>query len=453
MRTMRMMTWAVAVTVGLMGVAMAGAQDDLAMGEAIELPHAGVTISLPEALVRQANLSPYQLVGGTMTDADGELLANVSLLAYPTHPDATAEEVGDNVIAQLSQDLAFRNVEELGTEPVTMAGLEGQSQLVTYTHRGRERLAVNVCAVRYYEPANINLCYVLKIEAPAGEAQQIADVAKPVLASMTLDAITPTVAMPVGELGSAVTMDEWGYAVSPPLTWCVSTDVDSGSIYMGLMDHTLGGEIMPAVLVVAAEIDAEATAETCVADFIEWAQTNADTTGTEVEVLCQTESMLDQVAGQQVVLLQRVPLTEVAPDESADATDAPADTAEPDVAPDDAAEPEVAPEADGEPCETPTDEAGVELDPEIVEEHLDNDLLVVYRVICVPAQGHAPARSYSLTLICDLEDGEAASAFLDDVAEGFSLIAEPTEGSVEDTCHCTEACCQNHVHPADEPAE
>jgi hypothetical protein len=452
MRTMRIMTWVAGMMACCMGLAEAGAQD-LAMGDAIELPHAGVTIALPEGIERRVNFSPYQLVGGTLTDADGELVANVSLLAYPTHAEATAEEVGDNICAQLSQNLAFRDVEKLGVEPVTFAGLEGQSQLVTYTHRGQGRMAVNICAIRYYEPADINLCYVLKVEAPAGEAQQIADVAKPVLQSIVLTPIISTATMPVGDLGADVAMEEWGYEVTPPELWCVSTDTDSGSIYMGLMDHTLGGEIMPAVLIVASDVDEADTAAACVEDFIAWAQANAEATGTEVTVVSQADVVMAGVTGRQAVLLQSVPLTEVVPAED----DASADAAPAEEAAQTPSEGDVATEEGTD--DDASEEAGPELDPAVIEEHMDNDLLVVYRVICVPARGETPARSYAMTLICDLDDAEAASTFLDGVAAGFSLTWSPEaetgslEAEVEEVCTCTRECCKDHAQPAEDAAE
>jgi hypothetical protein len=432
MRDIQRTTWVAGFLVWCLILAPASGQEVTA-GEVIDLPNAGVNAALPAEATRHINTSPYQLLGGTLMDDEGNLLVSVALLAYPTHPNATAEEVADNIVAQMNQDLAFRQIEEDSREMITMGGLEAEQRVISYTYRGEAGLSSNTCALRHYAPAGIDLCYVLKVDAPAENAEWIAPVVQAVLGSITFDAITPAACLPVGQLGEVVSLDEWGYTVSPPEAWCVSTDIDSGSIYMGMMDHTLGGEIMPAVLVVAADIDAETTAESCVESFLTWAQDNAEITGTEVDILVQGPACLAGQAGQQVVLLQRVPLVEV--DEPAEETPAAQDAAPADADSD---------SQEGE--EASVDEAAMELDPVIVEEHLDNDLLVVYRVICVPARGEMPARSYSMTLICDLEDTCQASAFLDEVARGVSLL-EADDHLPADTCFCDQPCCEDHEHP------
>ena len=360
-----------------------------ALGEPMELSRGGLTLSVPARCDVRRKIGEDELLHVTEEDTVDGCTLSVALKAYAAAPETTAAAFNDEMVAFLDESLAFRNVEDAGRTEVEVAGLAGQTCSMTYTYRGQAVAAQATSFVRTVEDKDLTLCYLLMVEVPADQADQLDSLTESILATVALTDLSSTEAMTIESLGEPIEVHELGYAIAPPEAWFAR--LGGSGVEMGMMDYTQGVQVLPFAQALMADVDEGASAGEYQAIFLAGAISVAMQTGMKAEVLSVDDAMLGGHAGRQFVLRQTArPL----PPEDAAESDAIFENAEAEIE-----------TSDADPLDR------------------DDSTITIHRSIVVSATDDDDMdQCYSLVLICDGDDVEHGMAMMDELAKGFELI-------------------------------
>ena len=362
--------------------------DDADETRAVARPHAGITLTVPDGFESLPLIEMYQLVRAARIE-DDRIDEAVALVAIPMAADATAEQFAADMLADMQQQLAFRDVQLLESVDASLAGLDGQRCVIGYRRGGNENVAAALVAIRPMSGSGRSICYLLMTECSSGRRERAVTLLNEVAATVEWTEVTSPMACEVAELAEPIELSAIGCAILRPAGWFAVALPNF--VEMGLIDFTVGGKTSPMVRLMARAADAEGGSQAVAGESLAMALQLAEDIGDQATIVHQGPADLGGRVGYEFVLLL-----------------------------------------------TPSGQAEVELRAPADDEDAAADVVetscvtVVQRCLCVAAADDGAAVAYVLTLVCESGDVPAARAVMDRVAEGFSLLDEPTEDDASD---------------------
>ena len=338
-------------------------------GKAIELPHAGISLTLPAGYVSQLPGDPYVLEAGP--DKAGARARNITLTLVVGGEKATVDSECDEMISDISRNPIFTRLQILKRVEAKVAGQPGKITLLTYTHRGDPCIAAVAIFMRDLPEKATTICYVLSAETLIEDQNSLLPALEAVIKSVRITDVQHPSALPAGELGQEVADPRAGYAIRPPHGWSVVQD--PGGLVLVQRDYLLKGEWAFMGTVQVAEATPGATGKS----YIEQSIAASLEQSRPMKVVESAPAKLGRFEGHQVVLH---------PDLSTSSSSGPA----------------------SRPASQPAPPAP--------------NILVVHRAAHVPGKGRQPDRIFSLKLICRGAEAEKAVEIMDKLASGFSVV-------------------------------
>ncbi|MBS3733459.1 MAG: hypothetical protein KGY99_00850 [Phycisphaerae bacterium] len=285
----------VCVMVAASAPAADGADTDAAPGR-IDLPHAGISLALPDGYTLEAAPEASVLLRGVPAAPSGAPVS-VSLSAVLTNEETTAGACAERMYAELSENIDFRELERLKRLDARIAGSPGVMEVLSYVTSGEATVALRGLWLRDV-PGGEKLCYVLSAETSEENRGALTAVFRSVLASLKVTEIRSPAALPVRPWDASVTDVAAGYRLAVPLGWYVAKRFD-GTV-LAQSDYRAGGAPGRRASVSVTVADAEQTPRA----FLDFCQRRSKQLhSTEPETVSTTDAELGGRAAVQRVLL------------------------------------------------------------------------------------------------------------------------------------------------------
>ncbi|MFW6133400.1 MAG: hypothetical protein ACOC8F_05840 [Planctomycetota bacterium] len=293
---------AYAVLAGLAGLAASAVGEDAshtatddAPGVRVDLPHAGVSLTLPPGY---ATVAPEEASGLLRAAPDSEYASpvGISLSAVWTPEAVTTAACADRMLAELRENIDFRDVQRLTRAEARIAGRPGVLEVLSYVARGEATVAMRGLWLRELPDAP-DVCYVLSVETLADNRSALVSVFRPLLKSLRMSELRSPTTLPVRSCGAAVTDLELGYRLEVPLGWYVARRY--GGAVLAQTDYLAGGMPARRASVTVARGRADETADS----FFDLAARRAERLyGVEMATVSSEATELDGRAAKQRVL-------------------------------------------------------------------------------------------------------------------------------------------------------
>jgi hypothetical protein len=360
------------------------------MGEPISLPHAGIKLAVPEGYVRQPLRQRFEALRSAWV-VDETVRQAATLLAYPVKFDITAEQFADGMVADMEDEMAFRNVEVIKATPMRIAGIDGYAKLISYSHRGRDSIAAAAFIVRSMPDSDVAICYQLLVEALAEYRQDVLPTLGEIIKTMSLRPVESPIRLGIGSLGRPVRLERPGCSLRQPVGWFAVAMPSVQLLELGQVDFTRNGVMSPVARLKVADAPPGSQSMTCAKRSLAEAQQLAKDVGDRSELVHEGLASLGTHESYEFVLL-------CMPDESRPADETEAGTVE--------------------KTDQPT-AGGAPISP------LPQQVCIAQRSLCISMGGSGRyLRTYSLTLICESGNVQAVRAMMDKLAEGFALTSD-----------------------------
>jgi len=352
---------------------------EVRMGKPVAWPHIGLVLAVPVDFVPRNTFEPFDAVRAVLREND-KLVQGVTVSVFPVDKKKTHEQFARDMIGEMKKNLAIRQFKILKeTSDLRIAERPCIGCSMQYTYRGVRTTAARVYFTRDVPSTGGRLCYVLTVEVgpKLGEADLL-PILDAVMKSFKLTAIRRPGDVPVGEMGPAVEAAKFGFAVCPPRGWFVA--LLPAGLRAAQIDYTAGG--MPtATLQVTVRPTPEAGTSKLLAQR-HLAKALKDFPAGKV--LFQGAVTLSGLEGWQFVLHR-----------------------------------------EGKAKTPPSSSSGSGSKPPPKLE----TVTIVQSVLCAPAEGELPARTYDLVLLSHGGTAENARATMKSVSATFKLLGrpEPTE--------------------------
>ena len=347
----------------------------------IEFPHAGISLVLPKGFECRQPEEPFDLMRAVAKDA-GTPTQAVSLLAYPVDEKVTVKQFAESRLSDMESDLAIRHLTVVKDTPMEVAGIVGLAHSMTYTCRGEKTVAASVCFIRELAAPQVRICYLLSVECAEKQADKLLPIFGETVKSISLTAVRRPTDLPVGKLGPAVRDSQRGYQFCPPLRLLVrQTPVGLIAAQTDcLRCASVGGLPLPQLRVIVGDVEASATCEQYAKGCLRLAMQEAEKSGPQVssKVLLEGPAQMAGMEAYQFVLEQS---------------------------------------SRAEPSSTPASTPA--------SNQADEPVITVQRSMCL-RQADGRKKGYSLILLCSDGQAKAAGAMMQELAEGFSLLAPTT---------------------------
>ena len=176
-------------------------------------------------------------------------------------------------MAELSRNVAIRNLKTLRKMPMPVGGAAGAVRLVTYTFRGTPSVAAQVYFIRDIANTPNRICYLLTVVTTTQRQTMLLPVLSGVIRSVSL------IPVKLPQVPTQFTLDEpvedadLGFVVRMPQGWYL--DRSGGGVEAGLINYLEGGIPMPSVKVTAAAVPPQSTSESCSKKYLALLQTAA----------------------------------------------------------------------------------------------------------------------------------------------------------------------------------
>ncbi len=105
------------------------------MGKAVDYPHVGLTLAVPEGFQPITCVEPYDAMRTVLLDG-GKAGQGITVSVFPIDKKKTHAQFAEDMIADMKENLAVRQVKILKTAQVRIAGQEGTGCRMQYLFRG-----------------------------------------------------------------------------------------------------------------------------------------------------------------------------------------------------------------------------------------------------------------------------------------------------------------------------
>jgi hypothetical protein len=350
------------------------------MGEAVEFPHAGIALAVPQGHQMQTVSDSIDVMRAEAFQ-DNQPVQAVTLSAEPVAQVApTAEMLADARIASQANSLTIRNLQVLNTATMKVADLDGAARLLSYTLRGEETVAATLYFVRELAQPKMRMCYILTVVAPASRKSDVLPTLGEVVKTVRLIAMRHPAELPVNQLGPAMRDPQGRCSIRLPLGWYAPPG--PGGLSMAQTDYLLGGPPTVSAHVVVEAVDA-ASVQQRMDQCVEAARKAAADRNLQRRLLSRKNA---ELAGREAcqIVFQQSPNTQ----------------------------PASAPQT-SQAAESATQPGAVATPPSVV---------IVQRSLCLPGAEGKKAENFSLVLVAQGAAPEASEAMMDKIAEGFQLL-------------------------------
>ena len=356
----------------LCALAAGPAHGDVRMGKAVEYPHVGLSLAVPEGFEASNCIEPYDAMRAVLLDG-GKAAQGVTVSVFPVDKKKTHAQFAEAMIADMKENLAIRQVKVLKTAQVRIADQDGTGCRLQYLFRGVRTTAARVFFTRDAAATGGRLCYVLTIESNAKHEESLLPVLDAVMKSFKLSTIRRPAELPVTALGPPFKVRQFAFGVSPPRGWYVV--VLPGGLEITQTDYTAGGMPTTALQITARKTPKGSSSK--VLALVHLAK--AVKAFPKAKTLWQGEVTLVGLEAYQFVLHQEA---QVAAPSSANG-------------------------GKSTPAAKPT------------------TMTLVQTVFCVPEEGKSPARTYDLVLLSHGGKADNVRSTMARIAGSFTLLDRP----------------------------
>jgi len=366
------------------------AMGELAGGEPLDYPHAGIAFIMPPGYQQQIVVEPFELAKAVLNISSQRVQA-VTVSALPlADPSATPEDLAAGVLAAQSADLAIRNVQVINKAPMKAADMPGAASFISYTFRGEEMVAASAVFCRELPGRALRMQYVVTVEAKADRKPEVLPVLGDVVKSIRLLTVVRPIDIGVCQLGHPLEGPGGLYSFAMPHGWHVQPS--PSGLAIAQTDYLLGGQTGLSAHVILADLPAGTSVRQHADNCVQAAINAAQHEGTVGTLVWQGPARLAGGEGWQIVCEQHLPAASPATHPTSAATASQAAT-------------------------TPAAEAAPQ----------PSNVVFVQRSVALPtAEGKAGQRCLSLVLICSNASPQAADAVMEKLASGMVLhVAAP----------------------------
>ena len=356
------------------------------MGKSISYPHIGLSLAVPENFsLRNIFGEPFDAVRAVLREND-KPVQHVTVSVHPVDRKKTHEQYARDMIGKMKQDAAIRQLKILKeTSDLRIADQPCTGCTMQYTYRGVRKMAARVYFTRDVPTTGGRgrLCYMLFVEVGAKHESALLPVLDAMMKSFKLSALRRPGDVAVGELGPAVEVAKHGFAVCPPRGWYVAP-LEAG-LQAAQTDYTAGG-----LSTVTLQITVRPTPE-----------------GGTSKLLARRHLAKALEAFPTGKTLRQGPVKALAGVECW----------------------QFVLHREGKAKAPPSGGGGSNSKPPGKLE----TVTIVQSVLCVPAEGKLPARTYDLVLLCHGGTAENTQATMDRIAPTFKLLGRAEPAKPKDT--------------------
>jgi len=213
------------------------------LGEPVRLDFAGVRMALPKNFDLR-NVDDPQMVFLTILVEQDKPVMSLGLTAEAREKGMTLTGFVDLVGMNLNKSLAIGDMKVLKSKRLRIAGTEAEIQVQSYNHRGTEMTALRLFFLRPVSNADIQMAYLLTMEALKPQGRRMLPVLMAVAGTIELfDPVSP-VSLKVDETGLPIVSQGFGYSLRPPLWWKAVQRPPGSAVKLFQYDY-LRGEPLP----------------------------------------------------------------------------------------------------------------------------------------------------------------------------------------------------------------
>ncbi len=381
-----MRTTLLALTILMACCASASAEDNLTMAKAVEYPHVGVKLSVPESFTYESPDDRFTAVRAVRRIRD-KVVSAVTLSVFPVEQKQSADKLAEQLTDMLREDLRVRGLKAGKKIEMKVAGLEGIARVMTYSFSGRKTVAARAVVTRELKEPARRLAYVVTVEAEASQRGSLLKIFKQVVTRLTLSEIKCPATR-----GIKLDSEPWphyglGFSIKPPKGWFIAETATGAA--SGMVDYLAEGSvtISPSLEVVSVLLPEKMTCRK-MAEKAKAAYLSRRSRLLDANVVSESDPNLAGITGRQFVLKLSARGEE-------DANDP------------------------GDSDEANSSDALSEL--------------WVYRIICTEDTETGKPRSYTMILYLRGDDADAARDLMDTLAGGFSMLKKEDSDDDPDT--------------------
>ncbi len=273
---------------------------DVVLQDSVEYSNAGIAIAVPVTFEYKLISAPFDVMSAAIEEA-GRPSQAVTLSAFPITDKGTAEEFAEAKMAELSRNLAIRDLKTHRKTPMPIAGARGAARLVSYSFRGTQSVAAQVYFLRDVRGTTTRICYLLTVVAAEDKQAKLRGVLGAVIKSIRFIPVkAPEIPTDI-KLEEPIMDRELGFSIQSPKGWYI--DRSGAGVETGLVDYRQGGIPMPSVKIIAVPASADAaTSEACSKKFLAMAQSVAVRSKQETGTLSDAPAKLGELPAHQFVL-------------------------------------------------------------------------------------------------------------------------------------------------------
>ncbi len=372
--------------VGCLCVAMAAAVAcagpsagaEVRMAKGVLYPHVGLTLGVPEGFVSRVCVEPYDAMRAVLHEGN-KTVQGITVSVFPVGKTKTHAQFAEAMIADMKENLAVRQVKVLKTAEVRIAGLAGTGCRIQYAFRGVRTTAARVFFTRDVPATGGRLCYVLTIESSPKHEETLLPILDGVMKSCALSPIRRPGELTVSELNPVVEAPEHGFALCPPRGWYVAAT--RVGLEVAQTDYTTGGMPTATLQVTVRPTPEGGTSKGLAQRHL----ARATKAFPAAKAIWQGEVDLNGRAGYQFVLHQ-----------------------------------------EPQPVKPPPSSNGGSKPPA----KKGAAVTLVQTVLCVPASGKRPGKTYDLVLLCHGGKAETARATMARIGTTFKVLFRSTKPKV-----------------------
>lgn len=216
MRQKQMILMVVGAMMGLVTARAGTGQQE--MQPAVAFPHAGVRMSIPKGFEFIGTVGPREVT--TAVRKDGEkAIQSVTLAVCLEAVDGTAAKLADYVRKEIDQALDVRGLVVEKDTPRKVAGQEALVRQVRYTSRGRKMTAITACWLRPSEEGKTAIGYALTATSFADKADGLGEAFEAAVDSVLLTPLWRPTELPIEALAEPIASPGEGYSLRRPHGW------------------------------------------------------------------------------------------------------------------------------------------------------------------------------------------------------------------------------------------
>lgn len=370
------------ITVSVVALAVAApvagqATTDVATGEVLAYPHAGIALAVPKGFEYEVLIGDTNVLRASLKVSEQSPVV-VAVHAIPVKPYITANAYANITEAESHKSPDLKDLKILKKTSIPIAGLTGTARLISFTSRKTATIAIRAYFIRKIREPRLRICYLLTVTTASTQQEDVLRVFGTIVKSLKLIKIEPPSPEQTEGPAPVATDQNRGYSLRVPHRWHIRGTTTG--VELGITDYTTGGRTTLMASVTVASIDEKTDAKAAGLKFMEMLKTYFETRANLAsKLLSESRTKMAGLDAYQVVV-QQTSKTPSLGDPSANAR---------------------------------------------------KSQVVVQRTICAvagePGEEGPQRNSYVLTVFLEGRDAKAAVAMMEKLAGGLAILAPTTQ--------------------------